>query len=212
MKKYIISVIAISLMAISFIPIDYSPEKSIADMAIVSSVTIMTNDGAGSGFVVGPGLIMTARHVVEGCAEARIITSDGRVYPVVGIHLSEIADIAILDYVGPDLPCVILAGKDTLKVGDVLFVVGSPFGIPELRAIMSQGIVSGLGRDIEGLGVDLCITDATVNPGNSGGAVFATDGTVVGMAVAVFSSGSGLNICLTVEDLINELAIYGKEN
>jgi serine protease Do len=142
----------------------------------------------GSGVVVDPsGVIVTNRHVVQ---NAESIMVSGRslqrmaAKPIyVGIEL----DIALLKVEAPaPLPVVTFGNSDTLRLADPVVVIGNPLGIGES---VSAGIVSALNRNIRETPYDDFIqTDAAINHGNSGGAMFNMAGELVGITTALYSS------------------------
>lgn len=175
---------------------------SVYEVAGASCVTVVTEAGSGSGFVVGRGVIATAKHVVEGATEISVCIGDAT-FHVFYIYLSEEADIAILEFLG-DYTAALTFG-DLPRVGDQVFAVGSPFGLAELRGYVSAGIISGIGRDVENFGTDMILTDAPINPGNSGGPLINSRGEVVGMAVATIMQGDGIGLCLPISQVRAEL-------
>jgi serine protease Do len=92
------------------------------------------------------------------------------------------------------LPHAEFGNSDTLRVGDVVLAIGNPFGVGQS---VSQGIISALDRtNVEQSQVASFIqTDAAINPGNSGGALIDTNGKVIGINSAIFtSSGSSSGV------------------
>jgi S1-C subfamily serine protease len=155
---------------------------------------------AGSGFVVnaGRGLIATASHVVTKAQKGSptvqasavtIVLGDGtRVDArVLGYDLFEDTALLQVDPKHLGLRALPLGRARSLRVGDPVAVIGSPF---ENRASLSTGVVSQLDRQIDAPGVcfpttGVVQTDAAVNPGNSGGPLLDADGAVVGMVTAI---------------------------
>ncbi|HEY1393160.1 MAG TPA: PDZ domain-containing protein, partial [Methylibium sp.] len=118
-------------------------------------------------------------------------------------------DIAVLRIDAKNLPSVRLDDPDQLQVGDPVLAIGTPFGFEHSA---TQGIVSAKGRSLPGDGyVPFIQTDAAVNPGNSGGPLFAADGGVVGINAQIYSRTGGfeglsfaipINVALKVKDQI----------
>jgi serine protease Do len=104
-----------------------------------------------------------------------------------------------------DLDAARLGGSDALRVGEWVVAIGNPFGLEET---VTAGIVSAKGRVI-GAGPydDFIQTDAAINPGNSRGPLFNTQGEVVGITSAIFSqSGGSVGICFAIPfNLVREL-------
>jgi len=145
----------------------------------------------GSGFIISPdGDVVTNNHVIDGASEIDITLANGRTYDADIIGVDPQTDVALLhvDAPGP-LPFVRIGDSDHLRPGDVVIAVGNPFG---LGGTVTAGIVSARGRNINaGPYDDFIQTDAAINRGNSGGPMFDTDGTVVGMNTAIVSPNGG---------------------
>ncbi|HTI32103.1 MAG TPA: trypsin-like peptidase domain-containing protein [Miltoncostaea sp.] len=148
----------------------------------------------GSGFVVdGDGTIVTAAHVVDGASKITIRFSDGSTRVATLQGKDDATDVAVLkvDPSGLTLHPLQLGSSASLKVGDALAAIGSPFGY---ASSLSTGIVSGLDRTIEapnGFTVAHAIqTDAALNPGNSGGPILDAEGRVIGVADQIATGGS----------------------
>ena len=164
--------------------------------------------GQGSGFVIdSEGHIVTNYHVVQGAAYIEVAFSSGRkvVAEIMGVDTD--SDLAVLDVNLPadELTPLALGDSDELQVGQLVVAIGNPFG---LSGSMSTGIVSSLGRSLDGLNEspdgqlfsagDLIQTDAAINPGNSGGPLLNMQGEVIGVnrAIRTFSTsveGENLN-------------------
>ena len=99
-------------------------------------------------------------------------------------------DLAVLRVDLDNLPAIAFASSESLRVGDVVLAIGSPFGFSQS---VTSGIVSALGRT--GLGINtfenFIQTDAAINPGNSGGPLIDATGNLVGVNTAIFSSRAG---------------------
>ena len=148
----------------------------------------------GSGVIVNPdGYIITNNHVVAGASDVEVFTQNHKKYKADVIGTDARTDIAVLKIDASGLPTVTLADSSMLKVGDVVFAIGDPFGIGETA---TMGIVSatsrGLGGAIEHY-EDFIQTDAAINPGNSGGALIDVRGNLVGINTAIIAGGGGGN-------------------
>jgi len=106
-----------------------------------------------------------------------------------------------------------LASSTGLKVGQSVLAIGAPFGLDHT---LTQGIVSALGRDIDGAGgrpIRDCIqTDAAINPGNSGGPLLDSRGKLIGVNTAIYAPGGGGNVGIgfaipvdTVRRVVNQI-------
>ena len=137
----------------------------------------------GSGFVISSdGYIMTNNHVVADADEIQVTLNDRRVYDAKVIGLDEPSDLALLKLDATDLPYVEFGNSDSLRVGDWVLAIGSPFGL-EFSA--AAGIVSAKGRSMPGRStynyMSFIQTDVAINQGNSGGPLFNLEGDVIGI-------------------------------
>lgn len=154
---------------------------------------IFPKKGIGSGFVINEdGEILTNNHVVAGSRNLTVTLWDKKQYPATVLGIDRRDDIAILRInAGRKLPFVHLGNSDNLVVGQKVLAIGNPFG---LEGTLTTGIVSSLGRSIEGEnGVPLegmIQTDAAINPGNSGGPLLDSSGNVIGINTAIYSQPS----------------------
>jgi S1-C subfamily serine protease len=149
-------------------------------------------EGQGSGVIVDKqGYIITNNHVVEGVSSAEIQLSDGRRGPATVIGVDPLTDIAVLKTELGDLIPADWGDSDELQVGDIVWALGSPFG---LQKSITFGILSAKERrGIAGAGVgpgrsvyqEYLQTDAAVNPGNSGGPLVNHEGRIVGINTAI---------------------------
>jgi serine protease Do len=144
----------------------------------------------GSGFIISPdGYILTNAHVVKDADNIVVHLSDRRERPAKLVGLDERTDVAVLKIKMDDLPTVDIGNSDDLKVGQWVLAIGSPFGFEETA---TQGIISALGRSLPNdTYVPFIQTDVAVNPGNSGGPLFTTDGKVIGINSQIYSNTGG---------------------
>jgi serine protease Do len=145
----------------------------------------------GSGFIVdAEGHVVTNNHVVDGASKVVVTLDDGRELDARVVGRDARTDIAVLQVdAGAKLPFLALGDSDKARPGDWVVAMGNPFG---LGGTVTAGIVSARGRDI-GAGPydDFLQVDAPINRGNSGGPLFSTDGSVVGVNTAIFSPSGG---------------------
>ena len=140
----------------------------------------------GSGFVLdGRGDIVTAAHVVDGASSIRVAFQNGAAREATILGTDDASDVALVQVnpAGLTLDPLALGSSRALAVGDALAVIGDPLGF---ERSLSTGVVSGLDRTIQapnGFEIAHAIqTDAAMNPGASGGPLFASDGRVIGIA------------------------------
>jgi serine protease Do len=147
----------------------------------------------GSGVVVSPdGYILTNNHVVEGATDVKVSFSDKEEYPAKIVGTDKYTDVAVLKINKTGLTTLPFADSSHAQVGDVVLAIGEPFG---LGGTVTMGIISAKGR--AGLGIerfeDFIQTDASINRGNSGGALIDTRGDLVGINTAILSGETGGN-------------------
>jgi serine protease Do len=145
----------------------------------------------GSGVIVSnDGYILTNYHVVRNATEISVTLYDKREFKGKVIGFDEQTDIAVVKVDAADLPAIRVGDSSKLKAGDVVMAIGNPFG---LNQTITMGIVSAVGRANIGLSSyeDFIQTDAAINPGNSGGALVNTNGELVGINTAIFSTSGG---------------------
>lgn len=148
----------------------------------------------GSGFIISAdGYVLTNDHVVNRMDEINVILNDQREFSATLVGRDERSDLALLKIEAKNLPTLALAKDETLKVGQWVVAIGSPFG---LDYSASAGIVSAIGRSIpsahtESSYVPFIQTDVAINPGNSGGPLFNMDGEVVGINSQIYSPSGG---------------------
>ncbi len=164
--------------------------KEIGRRYLDAVVSIVAEDGFGSGFFIGKsGYLLTSAHVIDGSDEITVIYNGqpgGKEFVKTQaqaelIHADERLDIALLKIATTrPLPFVALADGTPIETGESVIVIGSPgLGAAMLSRTMTSGIVSNPDRVINGL--NYIQTSAAINPGNSGGAMFDSRGRVIGI-------------------------------
>ena len=139
----------------------------------------------GSGIILtADGFILTNQHVIEQAAEIDVHLMDDRKFPAKVVGKDARTDLALLKVEAAGLPVLPLGDSDKLEVGELVLAIGNPFG---LEHSVSLGIVSRKGRALGSAGTftDYIQTDASVNPGNSGGPLLNMRGEVIGINTAV---------------------------
>ncbi len=150
--------------------------------------------GLGSGVIISAdGYIITNNHVVEEADELKVLLNDEREFTAKVIGTDPKTDVAVIKIEGANLPAATLADSTKLRVGDVVFAIGNPFGVGQT---VTMGIISATGRrvgilDEVGGYEDFIQTDAAINQGNSGGALIDARGRLVGINSAIISTSSG---------------------
>ena len=145
-------------------------------------VTGLTNDGKvlGSGFVLsGDGKIATNLHVIQDLRSGGVQLASGEKFALVSVlAFDERKDLAIVKIAGFDLPSVNLGNSNAIQVGEPVLIMGSPLG---LQGSVTTGVISSIRDDPFGGGFKMIQTDASVNPGNSGGPLVNQKAEVVGI-------------------------------
>ncbi len=159
--------------------------------------------GTGTGFIWDDaGHVITNAHVVGGADAVEVVMSDQTTYDAEWVGGSVSHDLAVLriDASSARLQPVAVGDSDRLRVGQDVYAIGNPFG---LSATLTTGIVSALGRRIEGLDgtpiEDVIQTDAAINTGNSGGPLLDSAGRLIGVNTQIASpSGASAGVGFAV--------------
>lgn len=139
--------------------------------------------GYGSGVIISAdGMIVTNYHVIEGSDSVVVTTSDDKQYKAEVLGTDSTLDIAVLKIDASDLPYVEIADSDQVKVGDLAVAIGNPLG-SEFANTVTDGIISGVDRKISSENGDLGLlqTNASINSGNSGGALLNGQAQLIGI-------------------------------
>ena len=168
---------------------------------------------AGSGVIISAdGYIVTNNHVVDGADELTVTLNDNKEYSARVIGADATTDLALIKIDAKQLPAIVIANSDDVKVGEWVLAVGNPLG---LNNTVTAGIVSAKARTM-GQGVQSMIqTDAAINQGNSGGALVNTRGELIGINAMIYSQtgsniGYGFAIPTTIMNkVVDDLKKYG---
>ena len=162
-----------------------------------------TSAASGSGFILTEdGYILTNYHVIENSSSVQVTTYDNTSYSASIVGYDESNDIAVLKIDATGLTPVVLGSSDDLYVGDEVMAIGNPLG--ELTFSLTVGYVSALDREVtlsSGTTMDLIQTDAAINSGNSGGALFNMYGEVVGITNAKYGSSSSSSGTASIDNI-----------
>lgn len=146
----------------------------------------------GSGVIISrDGYIVTNNHVIDGADKVIVsLPWSNKEYKAKVIGTDSRTDLAVIKIEQNDLPFIKFADSSLVKVGDLVFAIGNPFGVGET---ITQGIVSALNKS--GIGINdyenFIQTDASINPGNSGGALVDSRGALIGINTAIISRSGG---------------------
>ncbi|WP_127959985.1 serine endoprotease DegQ [Serratia microhaemolytica] len=178
-------------------------------------------ESLGSGVIIDAekGYVLTNNHVINNGDKIRIQLNDGREYETKLIGRDAQSDIALLQINDiknvKNLTAIKMADSDQLRVGDFAVAIGNPFGLGQTT---TSGIISALGRS--GLSIDglenFIQTDASINRGNSGGALVNLNGELIGINTAILAPGGGnIGIGFAIpsnmaQSLSNQLIEFGE--
>jgi S1-C subfamily serine protease len=159
--------------------------------------------GSGSGFVWDDaGHIVTNFHVTKDAGSLTVTFQGQQTFEAQVVGVEPRKDIAVLKVEAPAalLNPVRVEKRVALEVGQKTVAIGNPFGLDHT---LTTGIVSALGRQVQGIGGvtirDMIQTDAAINPGNSGGPLLDSSGVLIGMNTMIYSkSGSSAGIGFAV--------------
>src|ERR687886_3050098 len=174
----------------------------------------------GSGFVYdNQGHIVTNYHVTNGTRKADVTFTDGNTYSANVVGKDPNSDVAVLqitsDFSQENVKPLPLANSSAVRPGEQVIAIGNPFG---LSGTITTGIVSAKGRLLPNPDTGFSIpnmiqTDAAVNPGNSGGPLLNTQGQVIGLNTAIFSSTgvySGVGFAIPSNTIAKEVLMLIK--
>ena len=164
------------------------------------------------------GLIVTNAHVIEGCASAEVTLYNNESYEALLVGADAVSDLALLKIDCSGLPAASFGDISSLSVGDPVAAIGNPLS-EEFRSTLTNGIISAIdrGMNYNGHTMSLLQTNAAINQGNSGGALFNMYGQVVGITnmkmMSYFSSIEGIGFAIpssTVKAVVDQLAENGE--
>ncbi|MGH8697641.1 MAG: Do family serine endopeptidase, partial [Burkholderiales bacterium] len=160
------------------------------------------------------GYILTNAHVVADASDVTVKLSDRRELKAKVIGADRRTDVALLKVDATGLPTVKLGDPKSVKPGEWVAAIGSPFG---LESSVTAGVVSATGRALpDSSYVPFIQTDVAVNPGNSGGPLFNMAGEVIGINSQIFSHTGGyqgVSFAIPIDvalDVKNQLVAHGR--
>jgi S1-C subfamily serine protease len=171
--------------------------------------------GSGSGILFTPdGFLLTNHHVIQGSERVRIRLNDGGELEGRVAGTDPWTDLAVVQASASGLPYAAFGDSATLRVGQLVVAIGSPFGF---ESTVTAGVISALGRtlrSITGHLVDNVIqTDAALNPGNSGGPLVDGRGQVIGINTAIIQPAQGICFAIPInmaKHILPQLLQHGR--
>lgn len=186
-----------ALSPVNLLSIGYTSQQAIAQtseedvnvrvyqQASPAVVSIDTGSGTGSGSIISAdGLVLTAAHVVEGVETVTVTLSDNRRVQgdVIGYGDAGVDLAAVRLRNQRNLPTIPIASPGSVQVGQRAFAIGNPFG--RFQNTFTNGIVSRIDTNR-----GLVQTNAAINPGNSGGPLLNSQGQLIGVNNAIYTTG-----------------------
>ena len=175
-----------------------------------------TTKSSGTGFVVDKrGYILTNSHVVSDgrTKTVKVLFNDGTTTTGTVVWNDQNLDLAVVKVNKSNLVPAELGDSDQVTVGDIAIAIGNPLGT-DFRNSVTQGIISGLNRDVSTQSSNmsgLLQTDASINSGNSGGPLLNQDGQVIGINTAKANADNlGFSIPINTAKAIVEKIVEGK--
>lgn len=175
--------------------------------------------GLGSGVILSEnGYILTNQHVAGNKYGSCYVTlENGSTHNGNVIWSDSNLDLAIVKITANKLDYINLADSDKISLADEVYAIGNPIGI-EFQRTVTKGIISGIDRtiklaDTESYMEDLIQTDATINEGNSGGALINEDGELIGISTVKISNAEGIGFAVPiniVKPILEKLITNGK--
>jgi S1-C subfamily serine protease len=167
--------------------------------------------GHGSGFFINPhGYALSNYHVVKNNTTVKVIFPDGKEIEASVVKIIPENDLALLKLPGDDYPYLPLSWLDNIAVGQDVYAIGTPVDILLSRSV-TKGIISAIRR---GKSLTLIQTDASVNPGNSGGPLIDASGKVVGVITLRLSPSEGyvgVGFAISSDDIVKNLHLKKAE-
>ncbi len=191
---------------IAGLQVEFQDFSGIIDDVIVGVVSVQTNVGSGSGFIIDAddGYIVTNHHVIDGATAGIIVTHDGVQHAMGIVGSSSRSDVAVLRANVSEYRRLRFGNSDVVKVGQKAIAIGNPGG---LDFTVTQGIISSTERQDSKRNEFLQI-DVPINPGNSGGPLINAEGKVIGMNTLKIAGFEGVGFALEsnyVDNIVDDI-------
>jgi S1-C subfamily serine protease len=174
--------------------------KNVSPAVVLIKGTTANGEVLGTGFIISSdGTIATNLHVIQNLQSGGVQLASGDKFDSFSVlAIDDRKDIAIIKIPGFDLPTVPLGNSNNVQIGEPVLIAGNPLG---LRGSVSTGIISSIRDDPSAGGYKVIQTDASANPGNSGGPLVNRESEVIGIVTFKIVGGENLNFAIPVNYL-----------
>lgn len=163
----------------------------------------LTVNNLGSGVIMTEnGYILTNKHVIQNADQIIVALQSGAIFNATLVGSDKLTDLAVLKIQAENLPTIPQNAQRTVNIGDVVLAIGNPLNLGQS---ITQGIISATGRNAlsEAGRQNFLQTDASINKGNSGGALVNTAGELIGINTLSLGKNSdelaeGLNFAIPI--------------
>lgn len=174
--------------------------KKVSPAVVLIRGTTDKGDLLGTGFVISSdGKIATNLHVVQNLRNGGVQLASGDKFDSFSVlAFDERKDIAIIKISGFDLPTITLGNSNNIQIGEPVLIAGNPLG---LQGSVTTGVISSIRDDPSAGGFKVIQTDASANPGNSGGPLVNRESEVIGIVTFRIVGDENLNFAIPVNYL-----------
>jgi serine protease Do len=184
----------------------YASTKEVLKGSKPAVVTVLSDDGFGSGFIISSdGYILTNYHVIQDEKNISVKLNSNVKMKASIVKSNKEYDLALLKIDAEELQAITVGNSDNVEVGDEVYAIGTPMD-ETLGQTITRGIISGQ-REIKN--VKYLQTDVSINPGNSGGPLLNEKGEVIGVTTMKISGEGveGIGFCIPSNVVIEMLNI-----
>jgi len=174
--------------------------KKVSPAIVLIKGTTPNGDVLGTGFIISSdGKIATNLHVIQNLQNGGVQLASGDKFDSFTVlTFDDRKDIAIIKIPGFDLPSVTLGNSNNIQIGEPVLIAGNPLG---LQGSITTGVISSIRDDPSASGFRVIQTDASANPGNSGGPLVNRESEVIGIVTFKIAGGENLNFAIPVNYL-----------
>jgi hypothetical protein len=174
--------------------------KKVSPAVVLIKGTTTNGEVLGTGFIItSDGKIATNLHVIEKLRNGGVQLASGDKFDSFTVlAVDDRKDIAVIKIAGFDLPTVPLGNSNNVQIGEPVLIAGNPLG---LQGSVTTGVISSIRDDPSAGGFKVIQTDASANPGNSGGPLVNRESEVIGIVTFKIVGGENLNFAIPVNYL-----------